>query len=689
MRIKKIRLKNIRSYEEGEIEFPDGAVLLSGDIGSGKTSILLAVEYALFGLQPGQKGLALLRNNTAMGEVDLELEIDGRTILIERKLRRSGKSVSNEYAAITIDGEKTELSITELKTRILELLQYPSEFIKKNNLLYRYTVYTPQEQMKRIILEDPQTRLNVIRHIFGIDKYKIIRENLIILLNKLKEDSKFLQGEISTLDKDKRNLKSRRDYLVVLDKKIKEKETELSKSIKKRMQIESESRELESKLKEKEKFEGEVEKTNLMISTKRNTLSSINSEFSSIQKQILKAGFFDEEHYNEIIKSLEENKEKIEELRLKYFELNTKMNSLEKSQQESIEKRRRIFKIDICPTCLQNVSDTYKHNIMNETEKEIVNIKRILEELEKEMAQIASLTEKEQLKEKELEKQKFGLEKIKSEAEQANQLKIKLKELERQKKDLEKDLAFLSKHLVFLRETILEFSKYINLFKMKQEEVKGAFDEEKKAEIAVAQLSTELELTNKEIQNIEELIKQKEESKKKLSKILEISDWLSNQFLNLINFTERNILMKLRLEFSNLFNRWFNILTNDAFEAHLDENFTPLVAQRGTEMEYDFLSGGERTAIALAYRLALNQTVNSVLSKIKTREIIILDEPTDGFSEIQLEKMYEILDELNTKQLIVVSHERKIEDFVDKVIKLRKEGDISTLESQVPTSEAP
>ena len=46
-------------------------------------------------------------------------------------------------------------------------------------------------------------------------------------------------------------------------------------------------------------------------------------------------------------------------------------------------------------------------------------------------------------------------------------------------------------------------------------------------------------------------------------------------------------------------------------------------------MDYDFLSGGERTAAALAYRLALNQTINSILSKIKTRGIIILDEPTD------------------------------------------------------------
>ncbi|MGV8130694.1 MAG: AAA family ATPase, partial [Candidatus Pacearchaeota archaeon] len=62
MIFKKIKLKNIRSYKEQELVFPEGAVLLAGDVGSGKTSVLLAIEYALFGLQPGQRGSSLLAN---------------------------------------------------------------------------------------------------------------------------------------------------------------------------------------------------------------------------------------------------------------------------------------------------------------------------------------------------------------------------------------------------------------------------------------------------------------------------------------------------------------------------------------------------------------------------------------------------------------------------------------------------
>jgi len=65
------------------------------------------------------------------------------------------------------------------------------------------------------------------------------------------------------------------------------------------------------------------------------------------------------------------------------------------------------------------------------------------------------------------------------------------------------------------------------------------------------------------------------------------------------------------------------------------------------------------------------------LSKIKTKDLVILDEPTDGFSEQQLDKMREVLNELNVSQLLIVSHEQKIEGFVENVIKLKKELGVS------------
>lgn len=98
-------MENIRSYEKQEVEFPEGFTLLSGDVGSGKTSILLGVEFALFGLQPGQRGSSLLRNGADDGKVNLEFEVDGKTIIIERNLKR-GKTVTQTNCFIQVNGEK-------------------------------------------------------------------------------------------------------------------------------------------------------------------------------------------------------------------------------------------------------------------------------------------------------------------------------------------------------------------------------------------------------------------------------------------------------------------------------------------------------------------------------------------------------------------------------------------------------
>ncbi len=212
MKLKKITLNNIRSYENQEIVFPEGSILLSGDIGSGKTSILLGIEFALFGLQPGQRGTSLLRNGKNEGGVIMEFEVDNSSIIIERTLKR-GKTVSQDYCSIIIDGERQEPSVSELKDKVLELLSYPKEFSKKQNILYKFTVYTPQEEMKQIILQDPDTRVNTLRHIFGIDKYKKVLENTSMLASKLREEKRVKEGITLNLEQDKLNIISKENEL--------------------------------------------------------------------------------------------------------------------------------------------------------------------------------------------------------------------------------------------------------------------------------------------------------------------------------------------------------------------------------------------------------------------------------------------------------------------------------------------
>ena len=157
-----------------------------------------------------------------------------------------------------------------------------------------------------------------------------------------------------------------------------------------------------------------------------------------------------------------------------------------------------------------------------------------------------------------------------------------------------------------------------------------------------------------------------------------LQEWIQEKFLSMITLTEKNVLSKLRHEFSEIFTEWFSLLVSEDLTVKLDEDFTPIISNQDYEMDYDFLSGGERTAVALSYRLALNQVLNSMLSKLKTKNLVILDEPTDGFATEQIDKMRDLFTQLNAKQLILVSHEQKIEGFVDHVIKIKKDFSSST-----------
>ena len=160
-----------------------------------------------------------------------------------------------------------------------------------------------------------------------------------------------------------------------------------------------------------------------------------------------------------------------------------------------------------------------------------------------------------------------------------------------------------------------------------------------------------------------------------ISKIQKLQDFFSKNFSEILSNIEKQVMLKLNYEFNSLFKNWSSMLIeNENMQARIDEEFSPMIEQAGHDISYKYLSGGERTALALAYRLALNQVINSMLTGIKTRELLILDEPTEGFSSKQLEKMRQVLNEIKVKQLIIVSHEAQVENFVEKIIYLKKEG---------------
>ncbi len=674
--MKKIKLKNIRSYEDGEIVFPEGTILLSGDIGAGKTSVLLAIEFALFGLQPGQRATALLRHGTNEGSVTLEFEIDGKQVIIERKLKRGKKSISQENASITIDGQRRELSVTELKNLVLGLLNYPQEFARKTNLLYRFTVYTPQEEMKQIILENAETRLNTLIHVFGIDKYKRIRENTDLFTSKLREEIRMLDAMISDLDEKRRELKERNRELEEARAKSKLLAGDLEKIRRELLEIENKLREIEKEIEKKRNYEKEIEKFRVAIATKKEQILMAEQERKKLETELKELAHisFDREKVKGLEEMKREKQNVLDAISNRITSLISEINLLKAKNHELDEKKRKILEIEKCPTCLQDLSSGYKETIMINFDNQITGNKKKIEELEKKLKE---MEKRKQDASAELERIARELEQEKINEVRANEKKKKEERLEHLRKNIEvqnKDIEMLNKQIVSLRELVLELSKFDNLYEETKKRYEEIVTRERKHEIMLAEINKQAEMLEKEIELLAREIARKEGMQEYMIKLKALEQWLSSDFMQLVALTEKSVLATLRSEFSRLLEKWFTMLVPEGLSIRLDEDFTPIIEQQGYETDYAHLSGGERTAVALAYRLALNQVINSLMSKIKTRDIVILDEPTDGFSSEQLDKMRNVLEELNVKQLILVSHETKIESFVDHVIKFRKEN---------------
>ncbi|MBU0979716.1 MAG: SMC family ATPase, partial [Nanoarchaeota archaeon] len=197
---------------------------------------------------------------------------------------------------------------------------------------------------------------------------------------------------------------------------------------------------------------------------------------------------------------------------------------------------------------------------------------------------------------------------------------------------------------------------------------------EHQAAILVAELRKEIEGLTQRIELLQKEILTQEKAVEEAKGHKEMDHWLDEAFCKLMGVMEQHVMMRIQQEFNQLFSEWFDMLIEDeTLSVRLDDRFTPIVVQNGYEAELVNLSGGEKTSCALAYRLALNKVINDIIENIKTRNLIMLDEPTDGFSSEQLDKVRDVLDMLPLEQVIIVSHESKIESFVNTVIRIQKD----------------
>ena len=126
----------------------------------------------------------------------------------------------------------------------------------------------------------------------------------------------------------------------------------------------------------------------------------------------------------------------------------------------------------------------------------------------------------------------------------------------------------------------------------------------------------------------------------------------------------------------DLFER-FNLAYSDI---KIDDDYNISVLGSAGEQDIDQISGGERVALAIAFRLAIAQVLSG---KIET---IIMDEPTTHLDEQRRKELVNILSSFFRDggriipQMLIITHHPEIEDVADTIYTIRKEDSYSIAE---------
>jgi len=248
MRLKKLTIKDILSIEDVELEFQDsGLLLLDGwnyddntANGAGKTSIWNALSFGLYGKLPRKVTVSeLIRHGAKKGHVKIELEIDGKSVYIERhrpkkeiftvdgsdiptqeELERHIRLTYNQflmcmYASQTGQSKFIELPDVEKKDFFLNLLNL-SQFDTTKSL-----IDTKTNQLSDSILIN-QTSLDkcdiqISAYQESIEDENLLREELISLDTrslKIKlEELNISKPDVSKFDDLKSNLLQKLDLM--------------------------------------------------------------------------------------------------------------------------------------------------------------------------------------------------------------------------------------------------------------------------------------------------------------------------------------------------------------------------------------------------------------------------------------------------------------------------------------------
>ena len=806
MLLKSLSLTNMRSYDNLSIEFPPGYVLFKGDVGSGKSTILMAIEFALFGLG-SIKADSLISKKAQRCEVALKFEVDGTGYEVGRAINKKDTKSSQDPTSsyLVQDNARDPLTPSDLKAKVLEILNFnepPNP--RALSRVYRYAVYTPQEEIKSI-LEDRVDREETIRKAFGMEDYKTAAENAGLLITQLTSERDKLSGLFSHLDEDESRLEKvrlevhtiKQDLSGLQAKKtalggrkngmdsemsdMRSQIDELNRMQAEKDRIENDAANQKANL---EKFRNMIKKDNEQIQITdrniqecrltvpptektRNEIEGMRKNAIEMDRRIHVTGSQMDQHRKELDelhgklgdRNAQEMQELVDHLMTdiaadegaiqdadktiqdeasrageKTNEIKTLADSLDKASSLGLR----------CEYCDSALNPDYVDRLQNDR-------RAMLDVAQAELDTIIERKKQAEDKAREIRDRLDGNRHLLTERQRAAEAAGRVSVLEQEVSRLEADLTLLrgantitpeesfpsnpgesahdylsrlldalTKHEAAVeRETLLLKQRQgladriteseesceacmesIRLLQLRAEDLAKDLTRREGVDQSMRTLQDNLNKIQADLLEVAENISSKmtllgrlgEDAERLQNDIAEAkkhrarykmcgdyAEWLREYFVPSLREVEREVMNSLRYDFNDFYSQWYSELVEDPTKrSYIDERFGPVIQQDGYQQEFAYLSGGEKTSVALAYRLALNSTMRRQAGALKSN-LLILDEPTDGFSKSQLGKVRTILASLRSEQVIMVSHEEELEGYVDHVFDITKSEGVSTV----------
>ncbi len=674
--INSIELGNFLSHSDTKLEFYDGVTVFVGNNGAGKSSIIDAITFALFGKHSRKTNKSLIKRGTTQGFAKINFTINGKELQAERKIDVKG-GLAAQFSEKS-NGEWLQIAAGERK-QFGESMTHEVE--KKIGLEFeklKIASIVQQGELNSIIKAKPKEFKELLNAIIGIDKLDVASDAMKLVnknfREKIRQDIGYDDTHIEILNLDlekyhnelekskplKGKLSSKREKsekeLLVLTEKL-ERETPKLDKLK---QLELRKKELREYAKE--------------------AILEIKNEIEEKERKILDCkGCFE---YVGLAKDLQIKLEK-EEFTIK--DSLKRLQKLTNLKASLVEKQSLASKLKLkdnkCPVCDSKVS---KLNPLFQEE-------HLKQELEKNEEVTTTLQKDIKLFEKNRFEFSEKLQKAKESQATLRAHSIKDQaDLKKIQKDIEDKKVNVKKvPLIISTGNLVEVAQLDSHSKMLFENISQLELETKGfAEVnfvnlkeSISEKQDELSRIDQEIGAITEKISEAEQQikflKKAISEVKVVRDYVEELDTIQTNIFNRDgaVATSLRSWALNTISvkasEYLALLNTKIQRIFLSEKIRDVVItcySRNEVLELESLSGGEQVSVALALRLGMANLLGA-----SHLNLIILDEPTTHLDAERRKSLVAVLSQLSNitnvgapMQFIIITHDSEI--FEDSTV---------------------